>query len=105
MGAESVTKADEYAKPTTAVAEEEVFHMLLCRVVGGRVTVHTDKEINTDELKELSSESPTGSLWFMTITRYSQNSLSNTPASSGHRSLNGAGLKLFFAALPKVRAM
>merc|ERR1712032_246337 len=45
---------------------------------------------------ELSSESPTGSSWFMTITRYSQNSLSNTAASSGHRPLNGAGLKLFF---------
>jgi len=48
--AERVTKADEYAKPSEE--DPAAFHMLLCRVVGGRVKVHTTNDIDKEALKQ-----------------------------------------------------
>mmetsp|Transcript_40216 Transcript_40216/g.104146 ORF Transcript_40216/g.104146 Transcript_40216/m.104146 type:complete len:159 (-) Transcript_40216:69-545(-) len=46
--AESSTKADEYAKATEA--DPEIFTMLMCRVVGGRVKYTDEVEPKTEEL-------------------------------------------------------
>ncbi|CAK0892457.1 unnamed protein product [Prorocentrum cordatum] len=48
--AERVTKADEYAKPSDE--DPTAFHMLVCRVVGGRVKVQTSNDINKEALKQ-----------------------------------------------------